>query len=195
MYVQSVRSVRFVGAFTLIAMFAVALVLSGCGFNDTALASRGGAQDAVKRGKYLVNTLACNDCHTPWKMGPAGPEPDRALLLSGHPSQLVLTAPSPAAGWPVAFSETNTAVAGPWGISYAANLTPHDTGLGVWDEKIFIRALRTGKHMGAGRPILPPMPWSAYGQLTDDDLRDVWAYLQSIPPIDNVVPVPTPPVN
>jgi hypothetical protein len=67
-------------------------------------------------------------------------------------------------------------------------LTPHDTGLGVWTEEIFIKSMREGKHMGAGRPILPPMPWPAYSQMTDDDLRAVWQYLQSIPPIDNVAP-------
>jgi mono/diheme cytochrome c family protein len=184
-----IRSVRYFGA-SWLAVACVGLpLLSGCSSNETALASR----DAVAHGKYLVETLACSECHTPWTMGPAGPQPDASLLLSGHPSQIVLTPPTLPPGWPTAFSETNTAAAGPWGISYAANLTPDDTGLGVWSEDVFTKAMRTGKHMGVGRPILPPMPWQAYGQLTDQDLGDVWAYLQTIPPIENVVPLPTPP--
>src|SRR5580765_355411 len=39
----------------------------------------------VKRGEYLVTVGGCNDCHTPLKMGPQGPEPDMSRMLSGHP--------------------------------------------------------------------------------------------------------------
>jgi hypothetical protein len=84
-----------------------------------------------------------------------------------------------------------TAWAGPWGGSYAANLTPDEaTGLGIWTEELFIQALRSGKHMGVGRDILPPMPWQNCAVLTDSDLRAIFAYLRSIPPIRNSVPVP-----
>ena len=87
-----------------------------------------------------------------------------------------------------------TAWAGPWGISYAANLTPdRDTGLGIWTEDIFIRTMRTGKHFGVARDILPPMPWQDLSQLTDDDLKAIFTYLRSIPPIRNHVPEPVPP--
>jgi hypothetical protein len=89
---------------------------------------------------------------------------------------------------------TNTAWAGPWGVSFTANLTPDaETGLGGWTVEMFIQAMRTGKHQGKGRPILPPMPYPWFAKLTDADLRAVFAYLQSIPPIPNKVPAPIDP--
>ena len=147
---------------------------------------------AIERGKYLVNFGSCNDCHTPWKLGPKGPEPDMTRALTGHPQDVkVPPAPKLPDGWTFAASATNTAFAGPWGISFTANLTPDpETGLGKWTEEMFMTALRTGRHEGKGRPILPPMPWAMYGKLTDADLRAVFAYLQSLPPVKNRVPQP-----
>jgi mono/diheme cytochrome c family protein len=148
-------------------------------------------QQRVARGQYIVSTAGCHDCHTPWKMGPKGPEPDMTRALSGHPEDFVLPAP-PKLGdgpWVWTAAGTNTAFAGPWGISYTANLTPDETtGLGVWTEDIFIKTIRTGKHWGVSRPILPPMPWSVYRNLTDEDLRSVFAYLRTVKPIRNQVP-------
>ena len=87
-----------------------------------------------------------------------------------------------------------TAWIGPWGITYTQILTPDDpTGIGTWTDEIFIKALRTGKHMGIGRPIMPPMPWQTIGQSTDEDLKAIFAYLKSLPPIHNQVPDPVPP--
>jgi hypothetical protein len=84
---------------------------------------------------------------------------------------------------------TNTAFAGPWGVTFAANLTPDkNTGLGIWDEAMFVQTMRAGKHWGQGRPIQPPMPWQAYGKMTDEDLKSVFAYLRSIPAVHNYVP-------
>lgn len=152
----------------------------------------------VQRGDYLVRIMACHDCHTPFHVGPNGPEPDMSRQLSGHPQDVVVTTP-PDLGkgpWAAASSATNTAWAGPWGISFTANLTPDpETGLGRWDEETFIRALRTGRHEGRGRPILPPMPWPLYRQATDEDLRAVFAYLRTIPPIRNKVPQPIEPAE
>jgi hypothetical protein len=51
----------------------------------------------------------------------------------------------------------------------------------------------SGKHMGAGRPILPPMPWQNLSQAIDEDLRTIFAYLKSLPPVKNAVPAPIPP--
>ena len=151
------------------------------------------AQAKIKRGAYLVQLGGCNDCHTPWKMGPNGPEPDPSRLLSGHPESLKMPAP-PKLGdgpWVWAAAGTNTAFAGPWGISYTANLTPDRlTGIGIWDEKMFIKTLRTGRHWGVSRPILPPMPWQTIGRSTDEDLSAIYAYLRSIKPINNQVPEP-----
>jgi hypothetical protein len=89
-----------------------------------------------------------------------------------------------------------TAFVGPWGISYAANLTPDSTtGIGAWSEATFIKALRTGKHMGieTGRPIMPPMPAEYIGKMNDDDLKAIYAYLRTIPAVNNKVPAPVPP--
>jgi mono/diheme cytochrome c family protein len=148
------------------------------------------APDPVERGRYLVAVGGCNDCHTPFKMGPKGPEPDMAQMLSGHPASAKLPPPPRSDGpWVWHGSATNTAFAGPWGVSYAPNLTPdEDTGLGAWTEHVFVSALRTGKHLGFGRPILPPMPWQGYAQMTDDDLKAVFAYLKTVPPRKNKVP-------
>ena len=89
---------------------------------------------------------------------------------------------------------TGTAFAGPWGVSFTANLTPdRNTGLGIWTEEMFIKTLRTGKHWGVSRDILPPMPWFNYREMNDDDLKAVFAYLRSIRPVANHVPEPLPP--
>jgi mono/diheme cytochrome c family protein len=152
----------------------------------------------VARGKYLVSTSGCHDCHTPFKPGPNGAEPDMTRALSGHPEALTMP-PAPAlppGPWLVTMAATNTAFAGPWGVSFTANLTPDaDTGLGQWTLKDFMSTIRTGRHMGRGRPVLPPMPIPVYNNFTDTDLEAVYAYLRSIPPIKNRVPEPLPPAQ
>jgi len=153
-------------------------------------------QSPLERGKLLVTVGGCNDCHTPLKMGEKGPEPDLGRLLSGHPSELQLPPPPalPPGPWMMVGAATATAYAGPWGVSFAANLTPDvETGIGAWDEGTFIQAMRTGQHLGGGRPILPPMPWQGLGTLGDDDLKAIFAYLKSVPPIRNPIPDPAPP--
>jgi hypothetical protein len=153
------------------------------------------AGEEVVRGKYLVDTSGCHDCHTPFKMTAAGPARDMERMLSGHPEQLELP-PAPAANgpWLVSMAGTGTAFAGPWGTSFAANLTgDKDTGLGKWNSRTFIDTIRTGRHLGRGREILPPMPIPVYKNFTDQDLTAIFAYLQSIPAVKNKVPVPRPP--
>lgn len=152
-------------------------------------------QSPVERGKYIVSTSGCHDCHTPWTMTDKGPAPDLSRALSGHPADMPLPPPpAPVGPWIVATAATNTAVSGPWGVSFTANLTPHpETGLGKWTAQNFVDTIRNGRHMGAGRPLLPPMPWPVYANLTDDDLKAVFAYLQTVPAIDNRVPDPLPP--
>lgn len=149
----------------------------------------------ISRGRYLVTISGCADCHTPMKMGPKGPEPDVSRGLSGHPHGLVLP-PAPAAQGPWIWGGvgTNTAFWGPWGISYAVNLTPdRDTGLGSWTVEQFIAAMKTGQHRGAGRPIAPPMPWQAYSRMSDGDLRAIFEHLMSLPAVSNAVPAYQPP--
>jgi hypothetical protein len=154
------------------------------------------AASPVERGEYLVTIMGCNDCHTPLAMTARGPEPDMTRMLSGHPETVPITAPQELAPgpWIAAVSTTMTAWSGPWGVSFTANLTPdEETGLGTWTADTFIAALRTGRHEGLGRPILPPMPYQMYGKATDEDLRAMFAYLQSIPAISNRVPQPLDP--
>ena len=154
------------------------------------------APSPVERGRYLVNTSACHDCHTPWKMGPNGPEPDMSRALTGHPQDMVMPPPPrvPDGPWGWAGAGSMTAFAGPWGVSFTANLTPEElTGIGIWTEDTFIKAIRTGRHWGVSRPILPPMPWTVYRNMTDEDLKSVYAYLRTIKPIKNQVPEPLPP--
>jgi len=149
----------------------------------------------VKRGEYLVMIGSCHDCHTPLGMGPNGPEPDMKRALSGHPEDVAIKAPvAVPEPWMGAVSTTLTAWSGPWGVSFTANLTPDkETGvLRDFTAEQFIQAMRTGRHQGQGRPILPPMPWQFIGQMTDDDLKAVFAYLQQIPAVKNKVPDPIP---
>ena len=162
-----------------------------------ASAQAGAQGDKVARGKYIVTTSGCNDCHTPWKMGEKGPEPDMSRMLSGHPAGMQMPpAPKVAAPWNMTAAATNTAWAGPWGVSFTANLTPdRETGLGKWTLRNFKETIRTGRHMGRGRPILPPMPIPMYKNFNDADLEAIFAYLQSIPPVSNQVPEPLPPAQ
>lgn len=149
----------------------------------------------IERGKYLVNVLDCTTCHTPWTMTPNGPRPDSTKFLSGHPSEMKVAHPKLEMPWLAAATATFTAWAGPWGISFAANLTPDSSGLGVWDEAMFLQAFRTGKHWGVSRPIMPPMPWEAYAHMPDEDFKAIFAYLKTIPPVKNVVPDYEPPAE
>ncbi|OFW01130.1 MAG: hypothetical protein A3I61_19400 [Acidobacteria bacterium RIFCSPLOWO2_02_FULL_68_18] len=176
------------------------VVLAGAlaGASGPAAAEQAGgtapSPSAVERGRYLVTAQDCNGCHTPFT--PTG-EPDMTRALSGHP-QAVRVAGAPrlplADGWIVAINETNTAWAGPWGVSFTSNITPDRvTGIGAWTDRIFIASIRTGKKSGVGRGLLPPMPWRMYATLTDEDLRAIYAYLMTIPAISNRVPDPIPP--
>jgi hypothetical protein len=155
------------------------------------------SQDSlISHGRYLVTVMGCNDCHSPKKMGPMGPEIDTAHLLSGHPAKMPLGKIDPESlkSW-VLFNQTQTAVVGPWGVSYAANLTSDASGIGNWSEEQFFTALRKGKYKGmeGGRTLLPPMPWQTIGAASDHDLRSIFAYLKSTQPVENVVPAPLAP--
>lgn len=148
----------------------------------------------AEHGKYIVTTGGCNDCHTPWTMGPQGPAPDMTRMLSGHPAGMVITEPAKLTPpWMWGGDVSMTAFSGPWGVSFGANLTPDSaTGLGAWSQADFTAALRTGKHKGTGRPIMPPMPWPSMTNMTDLDLASMYLYLRTIPPISNKVQDPIP---
>jgi hypothetical protein len=152
----------------------------------------------AERGKYLAMAGGCGDCHSPKTFTAAGPVPDVKRLLSGYPAGTKLPEiPKGIFGpaqWGAITTNDMTAWAGPWGVSFSYNLTPHPTtGIGNWNEALFIQSLRTGKFMGTSRDMQPPMPWQEIGKMTDDDLKAIFAYLMSLPPIDNEIPVPLPP--
>lgn len=183
---------------TLLCLAALNLVATGVGRAVTT-STVGEEPDLEKtrmeRGAYLVRTMGCHDCHTPWKVGARGPEPDMSRALTGHPADVIMPPPPKAIGpWTWSGAATNTAFAGPWGVSFTANLTPDpDTGLGRWTVETFIATMKTGRHEGKGRPLLPPMPYPMVAALTDEDIRSLFAYLQSLPPVRNRVPAPIDP--
>src|SRR5881227_4276485 len=150
----------------------------------------------INRGKYLVNIMGCNDCHSPMIMTPRGPGIDSSKMLSGFPvgQELPAIDETNVQGYSL-FSLAGTAITGPWGTSYAANLTSDETGIGNWSEAQFFKAIREGKYKGLdnARSLLPPMPWRGYAQASDEDLRAIFTYLKSTPPIENRVPAPIPP--
>lgn len=150
--------------------------------------------ELVQYGKYLVTITGCNDCHTPKKMGPKGPELIEELLLSGFQGKNAIPEfdkERTQKGF-AQMSPDMTAAAGPWGVSFAANITPDETGIGSWTFEQFKTAITQGKYKGQdnGRPLLPPMPWFNYTEMKDEDLRAIFAYLKSIKPVENVVPAP-----
>mgnify|MGYP006386998485 CR=1 FL=1 len=121
---------------------------------------------------------------------------DTDRLLSGHPAEEKLGSyDSETTKSYVLFSMGQTAAIGPWGTSFASNLTPDPTGIGSWTENQFLTSIRKGLYKGleGSRPLLPPMPWETISNFTDDDLKSIFAYLKSIKPIENIVPSPIPP--
>jgi len=151
---------------------------------------------SVSRGEYLVNVMGCDDCHTPKTMTPQGPAPDLTRRFMGHPANEPFESADKKnliENQHVAvFSPGMTAAAGPWGVSFAANISPDDTGIGAWTEAQFFKAIREGKSKGLDgtRPLLPPMPWPGLAKLADEDLRAIYNYLKTVTPMKNIVPQP-----
>jgi cytochrome c553 len=152
----------------------------------------GGFESQLKWGEHLVIIGGCNDCHTPKKMGPKGPEDDMSLMLSGHPAQMPPAAfdQKEAGRKGLVITQTFTSWVGPWGITYAANLTSDSTGIGMWKEEQFVKALKEKKWMGLEntRPLMPPMSMMPATKMSDDEMKAIFAYLKSTPPIKNVPP-------
>ena len=148
----------------------------------------------IDRGNYLVSIMGCDDCHSPKRMGAHGPEVIPETRLSGYihsnPLQPV-DSNSIKKGWMLMNPDLTSAV-GPWGQTFAANLTSDDSGIGTWTVAQFKKAIREGKLKGmdGSRPILPPMPWQNFSHATDSDLEAIFAFLKSTKPVNNVVPGP-----
>lgn len=191
--------VSFCGGRTWIRRGTVALMAatigtaSGLAALARADAQGGAVADQIKRGDYLVNAVGgCNDCHTPKREGPNGPEDVPGRFLAGHDEAMpVPSAPVLKAPWMASVTGSFTAWSGPWGVSFTRNLTPdRETGLGDWTEQQFVDTMRKGRRQGHGRELLPPMPWMVYKAMTDDDLKAIYAYLRTIPSVKNKVPEP-----
>lgn len=153
-------------------------------------------EELIARGDYLVTTTGCDDCHTPKKFGPNGPEFDMSRRFMGYPADQELPPfdESVLPNWAL-FNHELTAAVGPWGVSFSANITSDETGIGTWTYEQFERAMRQGlyKGMEGSRPLLPPMPWQNFAKLSDEDLRSMFAFLKSTTPIKNLVPANIPP--
>jgi mono/diheme cytochrome c family protein len=155
-----------------------------------------GEAQLVTRGGQLVGLGGCGDCHTPMRFDPALQMPVRNmdLMLSGHPVGAPDPTGAPGQGDQGVIGSTFTSFRLPFGVVYAANLTPDKaTGLGDWTVQQFIATMRTGHEKGKGRPLLPPMPWQNLAAASDEDLTAIFAYLHSIPAVKNKVPAPNVP--
>lgn len=175
-------------------VLAVVAFATACGPKEQPTVSVAPAEptqaELLAEGEHLVQILDCHGCHSPKVMTAQGPAPDPTRLLSGHPADEALPPmPQDANGW-VLFGMGLTTAVGPWGTSYSANITPHETGIGTWTEAQFVKAIREGKYKGmdGSRPLLPPMPWQSYSHLSDRQLKALYTYLMSMPAVDNLVP-------
>lgn len=172
----------------LVAIFIAVLVIAAA--SATAGAQKGPSTkpSRVERGRYLVLTSACDDCHTPKLDAQGTPDPQRRL--SGRP---VTTMPPSQGEGEIHASLDLTAWSGPWGMSFAANLTPDpETGIGKrYTEAAFLQTIRSGKKP-EGEPLLPPMPWPVYKNMKDEDLKSIYAYLRTLKPIKNAVKTAVP---
>jgi cytochrome c553 len=170
------------------------LIASAAPYKGTASA---GDKEAG-RGKQLVIEGNCDYCHTPLIETKEGPAPDMKRRLSGHPQDREIPRiPDTEVGSPewIEFLGTldTTEWAGPWGLVFSKNITPDpETGIGKWTEEIFVGTMRSGKHIDLKRDIMPPMPWQDYAKLSDEDLKSIFAYLMTLPPVKNAVPKPVP---
>ncbi|NNF34734.1 MAG: diheme cytochrome c-553 [Saprospiraceae bacterium] len=153
--------------------------------------------ERIEQGKYIVETFGCAHCHTPKKMTDRGPVIDESQWLMGHPADSEIPTIEKSEifsrGWTYSNMD-HTAHVGPWGISYGANITSDVTGIGAWSLDHFKKSLSQGKHKGMdnGRPVMPPMPWTDYVHMSDNDIESLFLYLKSTKPIRNIVPAYTP---
>lgn len=154
--------------FVLAALCASALAFAAAPSAPKGKPAAGDKAAKIKKGEYLTTIMGCNDCHTPGTFYGA---PDFDRKLSG--SDL---------GWK-----------GPWGVSFARNLTPDaETGIGYYSEDEIVHSFRTGIKPN-GSPMLPPMPWPNFAAASDEDLHAIAAYLLSLKPVKHAVPESVPP--
>jgi hypothetical protein len=173
---------------------AIAVAVAGAASSGVVRAKPAAKGDGAgaERGAMIVQVGGCNHCHTPWMFDAnlGMPVPDMKRMLSGHPADAPDPEGKPGKRDIALIGPTFTSFAMPFGIVYTPNLTPDkETGMGSWTEKMFVDAIKNGKHMGGnGRAILPPMPWMDLAALPESDLKAIYAFLKSIPAVRNPVP-------
>ncbi len=118
----------------------------------------------VKRGAFLVTVAVCGDCHTPQEKGQAL----AGMELGG-----------------------GAVFEGPWGRVASMNLTPDASGIPYYNESLFVEAIRTG--YVKARPLNQIMPWFVYRNMTDEDLKAIFAYLKTLAPVKHGVDNTEPP--
>ena len=186
----------------LLCLVSIALLQVQCNSNEpktlvAAESTFNGFESQVEWGHHLVIVSACHDCHSPKKMTAEGMVIDSSRMLSGH----IADSPEPDVNKKemqqkgLVVTNDLTTWVGPWGTSYTANLTSDATGIGNWTEAQFMLAIKEGKYKGlpGSRNLLPPMPWQMYRNLTDEELKAIFAYLQTTNPVKNIVPQALPP--
>lgn len=180
----------------IVAVLAITVAVISCNSKkeNNATAQTISNDSLVIRGSYLVNAMGCDDCHSPKRMGERGPEIIPEQRFGGYPANRPLAAIDTNVlknGWAMIGPDLTNAV-GPWGVSFAANISSDDTGIGTWSESQFMKAIREGKYKGldGSRELLPPMPWFMYRNLNDTDIRSIFAFLKSTKPVNNIVPAP-----
>ena len=117
-----------------------------------------GMSDPVKHGAHLVSMAGCGDCHTPQVKGENLP----GMEFAG-----------------------GATFAGPWGNVATANLTPDPSGIPDYNEALFLQVMHSGYVQA--RPLNPVMPVMAYTNLTDGDLKAMFAYLRTLKPVKHRV--------
>ena len=118
----------------------------------------------AKYGGYLVRMATCSDCHTP--LNPKF-QPIPGLAMAG--------------GNPIGE-----------GVN-SANITPDASGIGYYDEALFVQTMRTGSVRA--RKLNSAMLWWLFRNMTDDDLKAVFAYLRTLKPVHHMVDNTEPPTQ
>lgn len=152
-------------------------------------------QSQVQRGKYVATIAGCEDCHTPKRFDPklGMPVPDDSKAYSGHPKDAPEPEGTVGTHDMALIGPTFTSFKMPFGTVYASNITSDkQTGIGGWTEEQFVKAMRTGR-LQHNEPIRPPMPWPNVAAMNDEDIKAVYAFLQSTRPIQNLVKPPNVP--
>jgi mono/diheme cytochrome c family protein len=123
--------------------------------------------DQVAYGDYMVRLSVCRECHTP-------------LDAEGQ----VIPGMDFAGGF---------TLIGPFGQVASVNITQAPSGIPYYTEELFLEMMRTG--MVKARKIHDMMPWSIYREQTDDDLKAIFAYIKTVPPVQHRVDNTLPPTD